>query len=66
MDCTKWIERKKLDENRLDENWAHGCTLYSAQCTLYSAHLFLEENTEHRTEKNLYKNVAYEILISMI
>ena len=20
----KWIERKTLDENRLDENWVHG------------------------------------------
>ena len=27
MDWTKWIGRKTLNENPLDENWAHGPAL---------------------------------------
>ena len=36
MDWTKKVGRKKLDENRLDENWAHGLAHIRSPCFLTS------------------------------
>ena len=37
---TKWIGQKKLDENRLDENWAHGDTYGSRSNDTYGRKKF--------------------------
>ena len=48
----KWIGRKNLDENRLDENWAHDSTYNDRHCTNAK---YSDTQTRFRNKnKNIY------------